>query len=79
MRSFLISRKTDLPRVKLVAHTLLDMQIQKTAFSPATASHPFMNSGISALRNEDSILSSGYAIYISAVNFLSGLERRWRG
>ena len=46
-----------------MAHTLLDVQIQKTAFSPAIASHPFANSGISALRNEDSILSSGYAIY----------------
>ena len=29
-----MTRKTDLLRVKLVAHTLLDVQIQKTSFSP---------------------------------------------
>ena len=50
-------RETDLFRVKLVAHTLLDVQIQKTAFSPAIVSHPFTNSGISALRKEDGSLS----------------------
>ena len=44
-------RDTDLLRVKLVAHTLLDVQIQKTAFSPAIVSHPFTNSVISALRD----------------------------
>ena len=48
---------TDLLRVKLVAHTLLDVQIQKTAFSPMIISHPFTNSGVSALRNEDGSLS----------------------
>ena len=45
-------RETDLLRVKLVAHTLLDVQIQETALSPVIVSHPFTNSGISALRNE---------------------------
>ena len=50
-------RETDLLRVKLVAHTLLDVQIQKTALSPVIVSHPFTNSGISALRNEDGSLS----------------------
>ncbi len=50
-------RETDLLRVKLVAHTLLDAQIQETALSPVIVSHPFTNSGISALRNEDGILS----------------------
>ena len=50
-------RTTDLLRVKLVAHTLLDAQIQKTAFSPMIVSHPFTNSGVSALRNEDGSLS----------------------
>lgn len=50
-------RETDLLRVKLVAHTLLDVQIQKTSFSPVIVSHPFTNSGISALRNEDGSLS----------------------
>ena len=50
-------RETDLLRVKLVAHTLLDVQIQETALSPVLVSHPFTNSGISALRNEDGSLS----------------------
>ena len=52
-----MSRETDLLRVKLVAHTLLDVQIQETALSPVIVSHPFTNSGISALRNEDGSLS----------------------
>lgn len=46
-------RETDLLRVKLVAHTLLDVQIQETALPPVIVSHPFTSSGISALRNED--------------------------
>ncbi len=50
-------RETNLLRVKLVAHTLLDVQIQETALSPVIVSHPFTNSGISALRNEDGSLS----------------------
>ena len=50
-------RETDLLRVKLVAHTFLDVQIQETALSPVIVSHPFTNSGISALRNEDGSLS----------------------
>lgn len=33
-------RETDLLRVKLVAHILLDVQIQKTALSPVIVSHP---------------------------------------
>ena len=56
-RPFLMPRETDLLRVKLVAHTLLDVQIQETALSPVIVSHPFTNSGISALRNEDGSLS----------------------
>ena len=50
-------RETNLLRVKLVAHTLLDVQIQETALSPVIVSHPFTSSGISALRNEDGSLS----------------------
>ena len=34
-------RETDLLRVKLVAHTFLDVQIQETALSPVIVSHPF--------------------------------------
>lgn len=49
--------ETDLRRVKLLAHTLLDVRIQQTSFSPMIVSHPFTNSGITALRNEDGSLS----------------------
>ena len=49
-------RETDLLRIKLVAHTLLDVQIQETALSPVIVSHPFTTSGISVLRNEDGSL-----------------------
>ncbi len=43
--------ETELLCVKLVAHTLLDVQIQETALSPVIVSHPFTSPGISALRN----------------------------
>lgn len=49
--------ETDLLRIKLVAHTLLDVQIQQTAFSPMIVSHPFTNSGISGFRNKDGSFS----------------------
>ena len=52
-----MNRETDLSKVKLVAHTLLDVHIQETAFSPMIVSHPFTNSGITALRNKDGSLS----------------------
>ena len=52
-----MNRETDLSKVKLVAHTLLDVHIQETAFSPMIVSHPFTNSGITALRNKDGRLS----------------------
>ena len=48
---------TDLDKVKLVAHVLLDTKIGKTELSPMIVSHPFTNAGISALRNEDGSLS----------------------
>lgn len=50
-------RETDLHEVKLTAHCLLDVKIQPTAFSPAVVSHPFTNSGISALCNKDGTFS----------------------
>lgn len=52
-----MTRETDLRRVKLLAHALLDVRIQQTDFSPMIVSHPFTSSGISALRNEDGGLS----------------------
>lgn len=65
-------RTTDLLQVKLVAHTLLDVQIQETALSPVIVSHPFTNSGISALRNEDGSLSM-----VDLINNLDDCTR-WR-
>ena len=52
-----MAHETDLRRVKLLAHALLDVRIQQTAFSPMIVSHPFTNSGITALRNKDGSLS----------------------
>ena len=46
------SRNTDLEQVKLVAHALLDVEIQPTEFSPMIVSHPFTNTGIAALSDE---------------------------
>ena len=46
------SRNTDLEQVKLVAHALLDVEIQPTEFSPMIVSHPFTNTGIAALPDE---------------------------
>ena len=40
------SRNTDLEQVKLVAHALLDVEIQPTEFSPMIVSHPFTNTGV---------------------------------
>lgn len=46
------SRNTDLEQVKLVAHALLDVEIQPTEFSPMIVSHPFTNTGNAALPDE---------------------------
>ena len=40
------SRNTDLEQVKLVAHALLEVEIQPTEFSPMIVSHPFTNTGV---------------------------------
>lgn len=40
------SRNTDLEQVKLVAHALLDVEIQPTEFSSMIVSHPFTNTGV---------------------------------
>ncbi len=50
-------RETDLLRVKLVAHTFSMCRFRRPLLSPVIVSHPFTNSGISALRNEDGSLS----------------------
>ena len=40
------SRNTDLEQAKLVAHALLEVEIQPTEFSPMIVSHPFTNTGV---------------------------------
>lgn len=46
------SQKTNLQNVKCVAHMLLDVDIQTTAFSPMIVSHPFTNDGIVRLLDD---------------------------
>ena len=46
-------KETDLARVKMIAHVLLDMPIAETSFSPAIVSHPFTSTGVTAAQNED--------------------------
>lgn len=46
-------KETDLARVKMIAHVLLDMPIAETSFSPAIVSHPFTSTGVTATQNED--------------------------
>ena len=46
-------KETDLPKVKMIAHVLLDMPIAPTSFSPAIVSHPFTSTGVTATQNED--------------------------
>ena len=46
-------KETDLARVKMIAHVLLDMPIAQTPFSPAIVSHPFTSTGVTAAQNED--------------------------
>lgn len=46
-------KETDLARVKMIAHVLLDMPIAETSFSQAIVSHPFTSTGVTAAQNED--------------------------
>ena len=46
------TQKTNLQNVKCVAHMLLDVDIQTTAFSPMVVSHPFTNDGIVRLLDD---------------------------
>lgn len=50
-------KETDLVRVKMIAHILLDMPIAQTSFSPAIVSHPFTSTGVTANLNEDGSFS----------------------
>ena len=45
--------ETDLAKVKMIAHVLLDMEIAQTPFSPAIVSHPFTSTGVSMVQKKD--------------------------
>jgi len=56
-------RPTNLPKIKRIAHVLLNTDIQLTKFSPMIVKHPFTNSGISAVQGED-----GNLVMVDLVN-----------
>lgn len=43
---------TNLPKIKRIAHVLLNTDIKPTELSPLVVKHPFTNSGISAVRGD---------------------------
>lgn len=42
---------TDMDEVRKVAHVLLDVEVEKTRFSPIVVTHPFTNTGIVAVQD----------------------------
>lgn len=54
---------TNLPKIKRIAHVLLNTDIQLTKFSPMIVKHPFTNSGISAVQGE-----GGNLVMVDLVN-----------
>lgn len=64
--------KTDLQKLKTHAHCLLQIEPEETEYSPIIIRHPFTDSGIVPLRNEDGSLRIG--------NIMEGEEdiRQWR-
>ena len=65
--------ETNLATLKTLAHTLLWFDIQPTKLSPLVVKHPFTDSGLVGIRNEDGNLSAG--------NLLDdpGALHSWRG
>lgn len=65
-------RETDLPRVKSVARTFLNLDIQPTDHAPVVVSHPFTNSGFAGIRDAEGKLA--------IADLLNNPEdlRRWR-
>ena len=51
--------ETNLAALKTLAHTLLWFDIQPTKLSPLVVKHPFTDSGLVGIRNEDGSLSAG--------------------
>ena len=65
-------KETNLTRVKMIAHVLLDMPIPQTSFSPTIVSHPFTSTGVTAVPIENGSFS--------VVDLLDNAEDRvkWR-
>ena len=65
-------KETNLTRVKMIAHVLLDMPIAQTSFSPTIVSHPFTRTGVTAVPIENGSFS--------VVDLLDNAEDRvkWR-
>ena len=65
-------KETNLTRVKMIAHVLLDMPIAQTSFSPTIVSHPFTSTGVTAVPIENGSFS--------VVDLLDNAEDRvkWR-
>lgn len=51
--------ETNLAAVKSLAHTLLWLDIQPTKMSPMVVKHPFTDSGLVGIHDEDGSLSAG--------------------
>ena len=64
--------RTDLQKLKTLAHCLLQIKPEETDYSPMIIRHPFTDSGIVPLRNEDGSLRIG--------NIMEGEDdlRKWR-
>lgn len=64
--------KTDLQELKTLAHCLLEIEPEKTDYSPVIIRHPFTDSGVVAMKNEDGSLRIG--------NIMEGEDdlRNWR-
>ena len=64
--------ETNLAALKTLAHTLLWFDIQPTKLSPLVVKHPFTDSGLVGIRNEDGSLSAvglleiGGAVFVRA-------------
>ena len=61
--------KTDLQKLKILAHCLLQHEPEKTDYSPMIIRHPFTDSGIVPMKNEDGSLRIG--------NIMEGEDDLW--
>lgn len=64
--------KTDLEKLKTLAHVFLDLDIRLTSYSPMIVDHPFTNSGLTGIRGED-----GNLVIVDLINDPKALAQ-WR-